>query len=101
MRNRRCQIFVDNEGTKFSLLKGASDNLTVSYFVQCFAVEELSVFTCVWISRVPSYSNIADGPSRNDLSLVLKRNSCCKSAEASKITDDLVNSFKMGKAVLT
>ena len=99
--NRRCQIFVDNEGTKFSMLKGASDNLTVSYFVQCFAVEELSVFTCVWISRVPSYSNIADGPSRNDLSLVSKRNSCCKSAEASKITDDLVNSFKMGKAVLT
>ena len=99
--NRRCQIFVDNEGTKFAMLKGASDNLAVSYLVQCFAVLELEVFTCVWISRVPSYSNIADGPSRNDLSLVAKRNSLCRSSEAACMSKDLVNDFKMGKAVLT
>ena len=27
--NKRCVMFVDNEGTKFSLLKGSPKNLTV------------------------------------------------------------------------
>ena len=38
-----------------------------------------------WICRVPSYSNVADAPSRNDVSLLLKLQASDDSVEATKI----------------
>ena len=66
-RNKRCLIFVDNEGTKFSLLKGSSTNLVVDILAGYFAEMETQTHSFTWIARVPSKSNIADPPSRNDI----------------------------------
>ena len=65
-KSQRCLIFVDSEGTKFSLLKGSSDNDIVDLLAGYFAELEAKVHSFTWISRVPSKSNIADPPSRNE-----------------------------------
>jgi hypothetical protein len=39
-KNKRCLIFVDNEGTKFSLLKGSSTNIVVDILAGYFAEME-------------------------------------------------------------
>lgn len=59
-------MFVDNEGAKFALIKGVSENECVSFLCQCFADTEYKFSLSCWISRVPSFSNLADEPSRND-----------------------------------
>ena len=63
-RNSRVVLFVDNEGTKFSLLKGLSDNACVDSMAELFAELECAEHVIAWIARVPSKSNIADPPSR-------------------------------------
>ena len=62
--SKRVILFVDNEGTKFSLLKGVSDNACVDAMAEAFAKLECQLHAMVWIARVPSKSNIADPPSR-------------------------------------
>ena len=38
--SEHCWLFVDNEGTKFSLIKGFSDNECVCKLARCFALHE-------------------------------------------------------------
>ena len=63
-------LFADNEGTKFSLLRGVSDNECVNKLVQAFGKHETLSATTIWISRAASHSNIADGQSRNKCNLL-------------------------------
>ena len=65
-------LYVDNEGTKFSLIRGKSDNVVVDAIACVFAEIETHTNTWCWISRVSSYSNIADDPSRGDFKLLTK-----------------------------
>ncbi len=74
--------FVDNEGSKFSLISGASENSTVAELVSQFNAFELEQHCYLWVSRVPSYSNIADAPSRNDVEFLNKRKAKDVSARA-------------------
>ena len=55
---------MDNERTKFSMLKARSDNDVVDKIVQRFASFEPETKLCTWLARVASKSNIADPPSR-------------------------------------
>ena len=84
----------DNEGTKFSLLKGASENFTVDVLASLFAAMEVSVHSLTWISRVPSKSNIADGPSRNDFSSEPLRNATNLSGKANPLLAGLLVRLK-------
>ena len=70
--NRKSFLYVDNEGTKFCLIRGKSDNLVVDAIAGIFAEVETHVRTNCWISRVSSYSNLADKPSRGDISDMIK-----------------------------
>ena len=54
---KKSFLYVDNEGTKFSLIRGKSDNLVVDAIAHAFAEIESSTNTLCWISRVSSYSN--------------------------------------------
>ena len=62
--SKRVILFVDNEGTKFSLLKKVSDNACVDAMAEAFAKLECQLHAMVWIARVLSKNNIADPPSR-------------------------------------
>lgn len=67
---RLCFLYVDNEGTKFCLMKGSSENPTVDAMTQVFVEFESRVRTACWLARVSSFSNIADEPSRGDCRLL-------------------------------
>lgn len=64
---RSC-LHVDNEGTKFAMIKCFSTNECVDCLVRIFAEKEVESRCNCWISRVSSFSNIADKPSRGDCS---------------------------------
>lgn len=64
MDNKRCFVFVDNEGSKFALLRGAAENAVVDHLAELFVSWEANSNAATWISRVASASNIADEPSR-------------------------------------
>ena len=68
LEDRMCFLYVDNEGTKFSLMKGMSENSTVDdrWLRILLRLKHMCV-RCVGFSRVSSFSNnIADAPSRGD-----------------------------------
>ena len=94
LKGRKSFIYVGNEGTKFSLIKGISDNPIVDLLVQIFAEHEILVSTLSWISRVSSHSNIADAPSRGDNRLLVKFGFEDDSAEAYKYLDQLLASLE-------
>ena len=74
-------LYVDNEGTKFSLMKGSSENLTVDAMTQVFVEVETHVKTTCWLS---SCSNIADEPSRGDCRILNEMNFTHVSKDAAK-----------------
>ena len=63
---RNSFLYVDNEGTKYCLMKGASDNEMVDAICAVFAELEMWMQANCWLARVASFSNIADKPSRGD-----------------------------------
>ena len=62
--NRRTIWWVDNEAARFSVIKGQSPSPVMRWLVREFYNFEVEAPTFSWVERVPSYSNIADGPSR-------------------------------------
>ena len=61
-------LFLDNDASKFALLKGSSDNSVVDVLAGLLAETEATVHSFTWLARVPSKSNIADPPSGNGVS---------------------------------
>ena len=57
-------FFIDNEASRFCILKGYSKNDAISQMVHALASLEESVGCFTWFARVPSEANIADAPSR-------------------------------------
>ena len=97
MVDRHCLFFVDNEGAKYALIKGISENDVVDFFVERFAELEMRFYSNIWICRVPSKSNVADEPSRNvPLKLALSNNVDC-SDEAKRIPLEVLNDFELGR----
>ena len=92
--NKRCLIFVDNEGTKFALLKGSSDNSVVDCLAGFFAELEAGVHAFTWLARVPSKSKIADPPSRNDIGSKFFQDATNVSTRAAELLQTLVTSLK-------
>ena len=64
LANRRTIWWVDNEAARFSVIKGQSPSPAMRWLVREFYNFEVEAPTFSWVERVPSYSNIADGPSR-------------------------------------
>ena len=91
--SEHCWLFVDNEGTKFCLIKGFSDNECVCKLVRSFALHEAETHIMSWIGRVPSYSNVADAPSRNDVESLLSLQAVDDSIEANEIMRRLINNL--------
>ena len=61
---RNSFLYVDNEGTKFCVMKGTSDNLTVDAICAVFSELEVAIQANCWLARVASFSDVADKPSR-------------------------------------
>ena len=77
-------------GTNFSLLKGSSTNIVVDILAGYFAEMEAQIHSFTWIARVPSKSNIADPPSRNDISTEFFQRAVNVSVDATTFLDHLI-----------
>ena len=66
LRERKCIHFVDNDGCRDALIKGYSPVECSGHLLGAvWSVDEaLQMYS--WFCRVPSESNVADGPSRLD-----------------------------------
>ena len=69
--DRPVLFFVDNEGCRHSLIRGAARAGASSGLIRCCWDHDLSVRSFSWYARVPSAANIAYGPSRLDDALCL------------------------------
>ena len=94
VRHRRCILFVDNEGSKYCILKCSSENEIVDALVRFFAEIECDSCVRLWISRVASHSNIADGPSRGVPPPNTSQPYKCDSADARLVLNSLVERLK-------
>jgi hypothetical protein len=56
--------FVDSEPAKFGLIKGMSDTRPCDILIRNIALWDSEATPWIWYSRGPSFSNIADDPSR-------------------------------------
>ena len=64
LRNRKVVVFVDNDAARDALVKGATTSKASAALVSKFWDEVAAAGIYVWIDRVASKSNPADGPSR-------------------------------------
>ena len=64
-----CQavFYLDNEAAKGALIQGSTTNQVGNLILQKFVLEEMSCQLKVWFARVPTSSNVADKPSRLDV----------------------------------
>ena len=65
-RNRRTIWWVDSDAARYCLIKGLSPSPSMRHLVREYHAMDACAPTYSWIERVPSMSNIADGPSRGD-----------------------------------
>ena len=78
-RNRRVILFCDNEAARFASIKGGSSSSSMNRLVQAWDAPNFGKPAYIWVERVPSYSNISDGPSRGnpeEAMALVKTNSC-------------------------
>ena len=65
-------IFVDSTAAEGSLCKGLSSSRCLSAIASAFWTQTALCRASVWVGRVPSKLNVADGPSRQDFDDVQK-----------------------------
>lgn len=64
LKERRSLWWVDNDAARFAIIKGLSSSPTMRCLVREFYAFELESPSFTWVERIPSFSNVADGPSR-------------------------------------
>ena len=65
--HRRCFAFIDNDGARHSLLRCRSGSQSVLLVLRRIVLLQAEWACYMWYSRVPSPSNIVDGPSRGEI----------------------------------
>ena len=68
----RSQVvyYVDNEAAKAGLIRGAGGTSLANVIIGTFCLKEAELQLKTWFSRVPTHSNLSDGPSRMDFNVV-------------------------------
>ena len=69
MKNRRVIYFVDNDAARFGMIKMSSPSMCSRHLIRLFYTLESLCPSMTWFARVPSKSNPADQPSRNEVEL--------------------------------
>jgi hypothetical protein len=64
IRGTKLIAYVDSNPAKFSLIRGTSESCPCEDIVRSICLFDCQSVTWPWYSRVPTKSNIADGPSR-------------------------------------
>ena len=75
IRGAQVVHFLDNESARFALLKGAGETAVAQSLIFNITKCELEWQTRSWYSRVPSFSNPADDPSRDSFEWLISKGS--------------------------
>ena len=72
IKSSQAVHFIDNESSRMALVKGYGETFFGKRIVCAHVDQENALQLRSWYARVPSFSNIADGPSRMDCALVTR-----------------------------
>ena len=72
MANRKVIYFIDNDSARLALIKSYSPVLPSLEIVLSCIRWDFTNGSVPWYSRVPTASNLSDGPSRMDLEIIKK-----------------------------
>ena len=64
VQRSQCVFYIDNEGAKAAMINAASSTKNGQKIIEAFVMHEMRCQVKVWFSRVPTYSNLSDKPSR-------------------------------------
>ena len=64
LQDRHVVVFIDNDGARHSWISGGAESKYAGWMIHQGTLEEARLNVVPYFSRVPSASNIADGPSR-------------------------------------
>ena len=64
--------YIDNESSRMALIKGYGETSNSAKLIKAYVNCEADTQVKTWFARVPSFSNVGDGPSRSDVDLVQK-----------------------------
>ena len=64
--------YIDNESSRMALIKGSGETSNSAKLIKAYVNCEADTQVKTWFARVPSFSNVGDGPSRGDIDLVQK-----------------------------
>ena len=100
----KCQVvfYVDNDSARAGLIKGAGATSMADAIIECFCARESTLQLKAWFNRVPSHSNISDGPSRSDFSLVKRLGCAINNVQWSEIQSEVLsrlNEVGLGRGV--
>ena len=101
IRSSQLMIYIDNEGAKFSLVKGYSDARAITAICALTATALDKFVILPWYRRVPSSSNIADFPSRNVPHRILQKETQSESGCADHVSRELEISSRVWLATKT
>ena len=80
-KSRHVVFYIDNDGARYSLIRGYSCSVSLSVISHMMAVRLEELVCLQWFARVASASNLADFPSRGRHHPMLPESSmCCHSA---------------------
>jgi len=66
LSGRDAVFFIDNDAARFGALKGSPPTAESAWLIYKFWSQAIEIGCHVWLHRVPSVSNPADGPSREN-----------------------------------
>eukprot|EP00435_Cladocopium_sp_Y103_P075041 s103_g53.t1 len=66
LSGRHVLVFIDNDGARHSWIRGGADSVHALRMIHKGTLVETRMEVCPYFCRVPTMSNIADGPSRLD-----------------------------------
>ena len=75
-------VFIDNDSARFGLVTGTSPSKCSAELLSASARADCMLNCYQWVARVPSWSNIADAPSRLDFEYLEGIRGSCRSALA-------------------
>ena len=68
--HRRVFVMVDNNSARFALIKASSPAPSIRRVLKRIVTFHARCPSFIWYGRVPSASNVADGPSRGDVTIL-------------------------------
>jgi len=90
MQSTHVVFYLDNDAARAAVCKGCRGTKLGQRIVQCIMEVECQLKLKSWYARVPTHSNISDGPSRMDCTEVMQLGSAEAKADGNFILESLL-----------